>query len=211
MDKIKIVLADDHPLIREGFKALLNRDEGFEIIGEAETGIELIEMMNKISPEIILADISMPRLNGLHAIEQIKNAHPSVKFIILTMHEEREYVMSALKMGIDGYLLKNVERAELMKAIRTVYKGDKYFSPHITSILAQSVTKTDQPELADVTPREKEVLDLVAAGLSTKQIADKLDISVRTVESHRINMLKKLRVNNSAELIRKAIELKIIG
>ena len=119
--------------------------------------------------------------------------------------------MSALKMGIDGYLLKNVERAELMKAIRTVYKGDKYFSPHITSILAQSVTKTDQPELADVTPREKEVLDLVAAGLSTKQIADKLDISVRTVESHRINMLKKLRVNNSAELIRKAIELKIIG
>jgi len=128
---------------------------------------------------------------------------------MLTMHEEREYIVNALKVGARGYLLKNIERPELEKAIITVYEGGKYFSPIVTNVLAESVSKPEPLDL-DVTPREKEVLELVAKGNSTKQIADRLGISIRTVESHRINMLKKMKVNNSAELIRKAIELKIL-
>jgi DNA-binding NarL/FixJ family response regulator len=151
-------------------------------------------------PDIILTDIGMPIINGLSAIQKISKEYPSIKFIVLSMHEEREYVMNALKIGAQGYLLKNIESAELEKAIVTVYEGGKYFSPLITNILAESVTKTDQIEVTDITPREKEVLQLVSKGQSTKQIADNLGISIRTVESHRVNMLKKLKVGNTAEL-----------
>ena len=142
---------------------------------------------------------------------QIKKTRSEIKFIILTMHEEREYIKRALSLGAEGYLLKNVEKAELEKAIKTVYEGGKYFSPIITNILAEYVAKPTAAPAAEISPREKEVLELVAQGFSTKQIADKLDISVRTVESHRINMLKKLKVNNTAGLIKKAIELKILN
>ncbi|MEJ0033709.1 MAG: response regulator transcription factor [Bacteroidota bacterium] len=145
----------------------------------------------------------MPGTNGLEAL---------IKFVVLTMHEEREYVQKALKAGADGYLLKNIDRVELEKAIHTVYEGGKYFSPAITAILADTVANpSSSPEASEITPREKEVLTLVADGHSTKQIADQLKISIRTVETHRINMLKKMGVNNSAELIRKAFELGLLN
>jgi len=210
MEKIRLVLADDHPMIRAGFKSLLDKNERFEIVGEAENGRELIEVADRVRPDIILTDINMPVLNGLAAVELLSEKHPEIRFIMLTMHEEREYIVNALKVGARGYLLKNIERPELEKAIITVYEGGKYFSPIVTTVLAESVSKPE-PEDLDVTPREKEVLELVAKGNSTKQIADLLGISIRTVESHRINMLKKMKVSNSAELIRKAIELKILS
>jgi DNA-binding NarL/FixJ family response regulator len=153
----------------------------------------------------------MPVINGLSAVQKIGKEHPSIKFIVLTMHEEREYIMNALKIGVHGYLLKNIERTELEKAIITVFEGGKYFSPLITNILAESVTKTDQNEITDITPREKEVLVLVSQGQSTKQIADNLGISIRTVESHRVNMLKKLKVSNTAELVKKAMEFNLLS
>lgn len=210
MSKIKIVLADDHSLIREGFKSLLGKNENFEIAGEAENGRELIEVAEKIIPDVVLTDVTMPVLSGLEAMELLLKRHSAMKFIILTMHEEREYVLNALKRGANGYVLKNIERGELEKAITTVYKGGKYFSPVITNILAESVLKNDTDEPEEISNREKEVLELVASGNSTKQIADKLGISVRTVESHRINMLKKMKVSNTAELIKKAMEMKLI-
>jgi DNA-binding NarL/FixJ family response regulator len=210
MEKIRLVLADDHPLIRAGFKSLLDKNERFEIVGEAENGRELVEMADRVMPDVILTDINMPVLNGLEAMEALTEKHPGIRFIILTMHEEREYIVNALKVGARGYLLKNIERPELEKAIITVHEGGKYFSPVVTTVLAESVSKPE-PVDPDVTPREKEVLERVAQGNSTKQIADQLGISIRTVESHRINMLKKMKVSNSAELIRKAIELKIIS
>lgn len=210
MNKIKLLLADDHPLIREGFKGLLGTNETFEIVGQAETGQELVEMISQTTPDIVLVDISMPRLNGLDAMMQIKKTNNQIKFIVLTMHEEREYILDAIKKGANGYLLKNIDRAELERAIHLVYEGGNYYSAFVTNILAASVIKQESGEQAEITPREKEVLKLVAAGFSTKQIADKLDISFRTVESHRINMLKKMKVSNTAELIKLAMELKMI-
>jgi DNA-binding NarL/FixJ family response regulator len=211
MIPIRLVLADDHPLIREGFKSLLARNPDFEIIDQASDGNELLELIRKTSPEIVLTDINMPRLTGLEVMQKVLPEHPEIKFIMLTMHEEREYVVRCLAAGAKGYLLKSVDIAELAKAIKMVYQGGKYFSPTIANILAESISNpVPEEEDADITPREKEVLLLVSQGLSTKQIADKLSISIRTVETHRINLLKKLNVGNSAELVKKSIEKKLI-
>lgn len=210
MERIKVMLADDHALIREGFRSLIGKNQSFEIVGEAENGRELLEKIAVAQTDVVLTDISMPQMTGLEVMEQIKNTRPEIKFIILTMHEEREYIMRALAGGAEGYLFKTVEKAELEKAIKTVYDGGKYFSPEIATILAAQVAKPVPTPAAEITPREKEILELVAEGYGTKQIADKLGISIRTVESHRINMLKKLEVSNSAELIRKAIRLNLI-
>jgi DNA-binding NarL/FixJ family response regulator len=210
MNTIKLLLADDHPLIRAGFKSMLDKNGRFEIVGEAENGKELIDMATELSPDIVLADVNMPVMNGLVALEQLSKLQPSIRFIILTMHEEREYILNAIKIGASGYLLKNIERPQLEQAIIAVFEGGKYFSPIVTNILAESYNKPDATDLGEISPREKEVLELVAGGNSTKQIADQLGISVRTVESHRINMLKKMKAHNTAELIKKAIEMKLL-
>jgi|SRR6478735_8545726 len=211
MTKIRLLLADDHPLIREGFKSLLDKNSRFEIVGEAENGKELIDLAMTLVPDVILADINMPVMNGLKALEHLAQHLPQVKFIILSMHEEREYILDALKIGAQGYLMKNIERSELEKAIVTVFEGGKYFSPKVANILAESISRPEQIEQIEITPREKEVLELVSKGNSTKQIADQLGISIRTVESHRINMLKKMKVSNSAELVKRASEMKILS
>lgn len=210
MKKIRLVLADDHPMIRAGFKTLLGQNDDFEVAGEAGSGGELIKVVTAVKPDVTLVDLNMPGMNGLEALEKLHASFPEIKFIVLTMHEEREYVQKALKAGADGYLLKSIEREELERAINAVFRGGKYFSPAITAILADTVARPSTGEGSEITPREKEVLVLVAGGHSTKQIADQLGISIRTVETHRINMLKKLEVSNSAELIRKAFELKLL-
>lgn len=208
--KIRLVLADDHPMIRAGFKTLLAQSNDFEIAGEANNGAELMKVVGDVRPDVTLVDLHMPGMSGLEALEKLHRSFPDIKFVVLTMHEEREYVQKALKAGADGYLLKNIEREELEKAIHTVYKGGKYFSPAITTILAESVAHPSGTATSEITPREKEVLTLVASGHSTKQIADQLGISIRTVETHRINMLKKMAVNNSAELIKKAFDVGLL-
>ena len=211
MKKIRLVLADDHPLIREGFKSLLQKNERFEIVGIAENGKELTELAGNLLPDVILTDINMPVVNGLDALKNIAELYPDIKLIVLTMHEEREYIIHALKIGVQGYLLKNIERSDLEKAIISIFEGGKYFSPIVTNILAEVVVRPSQNNVVgEITPREKEVLELVAQGQSTKQVADKLGIGTRTVESHRMNMLKKLKASNTADLVRKALELKII-
>lgn len=209
MQKIRLVLADDHPMIRAGFRTLLAQSNDIEVTAEADGGNELMRVVNAVRPHVVLVDIHMPGISGLEVLERLKIGFPEIKFVVLTMHEEREYVQKALKAGADGYLLKNIDKEELTNAIHTVFKGGKYFSPEITSILADSVAHPESTE-AEITPREKEVLKLVARGHSTKQIADQLGISIRTVETHRINMLKKMEVNNSAELVRKAFELRLL-
>jgi DNA-binding NarL/FixJ family response regulator len=210
MKSIRLLIADDHPLIREGFKSLLMKNERFDIVGVAENGKELVEMAASLNPDIILSDINMPVMNGMDAIEEIGKQHPSIKCVILTMHEERAYVIQALKIGVYGYILKNIERYDLEKAIITIYEGGKYFSPIITNILAESAVRPEQHTVGELTPREIQVLELVAAGHSTKQVADKLGIGTRTVESHRVNMLKKMKVSNTAELVKKATDMKIL-
>jgi DNA-binding NarL/FixJ family response regulator len=210
MPVIKLILADDHPLIRAGFKSLLGKCADFEIVGEASNGSELIAMIPGLNPDAVLVDITMPLMNGLQVVENLKANYNHLKIIVLTMHEEAEYILNAIKKGADAYLLKNIDSAELEKAIKAVHSGARYFSPAVAGILAETALKPQQEQF-EITPREKEVLTLVASGNSTKQIASILDISIRTVETHRINLLKKLNVNNSAELIRKAVELKLIA
>jgi len=141
MNKIRLLLADDHPLIRAGFKSMLVKNEHFEIVGEAENGTDLLILTAELSPDMILTDISMPGMNGLEALQKVKKQYPAIKCIVLTMHEEREYIMNALKTGAEGYLLKSIEGPELEKAILVVFQGGKYFSPLITSILADSVAQ----------------------------------------------------------------------
>ena len=210
MTPIRLLLADDHPLIREGIRSLLGAHERLRVAGEAEDGQSLIDEYKRLQPDVVLADIKMPGTTGLEALRQLVAEFPDIRFIVLTMHEEREYVINALQLGASGYVMKNAERDELVKAIITVHEGGRYFSPEVANILADAVSRNTAPMPPEVSPREKEVLDLVAHGLSTKQVADKLGISTRTVETHRINMLKKLKVSNTAELIRKAIALNII-
>jgi len=207
--KIRVLLADDHTLIREGFRSLLGGNDAFEIVGEASSGAEVVNLINTTQPDVVLLDIHMPGLTGLEVIERLRKTHSTIRFVILSMHEEREYVMKALKAGADGYLLKSIGGQELATAIKAIHGGSKYFSPQVTNIIADSVANPTA-ETPELTPREKEILAMVASGQSTKQIADKLDLSVRTVESHRINMLKKVGVSNTAELIKKAIELKML-
>jgi DNA-binding NarL/FixJ family response regulator len=189
---------------------MLSGRKDLEIVEEAVDGRQLVELARRNTPDIILADINMPGLTGLEAIEELRKLGISVKFIVLSMHEESEYIHRALSYGASGYLLKNVDRNELYRAIQTVHSGGKYFSPGVVTVLAKSFAEPPKPEVSELTAREKEVLELVSQGQSTKQIAYLLGISVRTVESHRINMLKKMDVNNTAELIKKAIELKIL-
>jgi len=212
MAKIRIVLADDHALIREGFKKLLiERENPFvELVGEAENGKELLEIVAKTQPDLVLTDIKMPLLTGLDALKEIKEKNPEIKVVILTMHEESEYIKRAISSGADGYLSKNIEQQELERAIKTVFNGAKYFSASVNAILLTQLSEQHAIEQTDISPRENEVLQLVAQGLSTKQIAAQLDISNRTVETHRINLLKKLKANNTAELIKKSAQLKMI-
>jgi DNA-binding NarL/FixJ family response regulator len=210
MIKIRLIIADDHPLIREGFTSLLSKNERFEIVGIAENGKQLVELAGHLVPDIVLSDINMPVLSGMDAIQQIGALNASIKCVVLTMHEERAYIIQALKVGVHGYIIKNIERYDLEKALITVFEGGKYFSPIVTNILAESVVAPEQNSVSELTPREIQVLELVAGGYSTKQVADKLGIGPRTVESHRVNMLKKMKVNNTAELVKKAIEMKIL-
>jgi DNA-binding NarL/FixJ family response regulator len=212
MKKYRVVLADDHALIREGFKKLLieRSPSSIELVGEAENGVELLQVTLAVKPDIVLTDIKMPQLSGLEALRQIKEVDPDIKVIMLTMHEESEYIRQAIAYGADGYVSKNIEREELEKAIKTVYGGANYFSATINSILANYHIERSAVEQTDITPREKQVLQLVAAGFSTKQIAAQLAIGNRTVETHRINLLKKLKVSNTAELIKKAYQLKLV-
>ena len=210
MSKIRVMLADDHPMILEGFKSMLAGRGDLEIVEEAVDGKQLVQLAKSNPPDIILTDINMPGLTGLEAIEQLRKLGISIKFIVLSMHEEPEYIHRALAYGASGYLLKDVDRNELYQAIQTVHSGGKHFSSGVVTVLARSFAEPPKPEVSELTAREKEVLALVSQGQSTKQIAHALGISVRTVESHRINMLKKMDVSNTAELIKKAIALKIL-
>lgn len=210
---IKLLIADDHDLFRSGVKALLSRNENLEVVGEANNGTQLLELAAKLYPDVILADISMPEMNGLDAIKELKKIDPGVKVILLTMHEDGEYIVKGVKNGASGYLLKNADEEELVMAIKTVAKGGRYFNSKISELMMEKLSsgEPDPDDYKNLTPREKEILALVAEGLSTKLIADKLYISARTVETHRVNMMKKMEVSNTAELVKKAMALNILS
>ena len=210
MKKIKILIADDHSIVREGIKTMLKNIEDFNMVGEAENGKEAIEQTKKLSPDIIIMDISMPVMTGIEAIQIIKNDFPHVKTLVLTIHNEPEYIEQIFISGATGCLYKNAGKAEFELAIRTVNKGENYFSSGISNVLMHGhFNKKGNFQLHNENPltiREQEILKLIAEEFSNKQIAEKLFISIRTVETHRKNMMKKLNFNTTIALIKYAME-----
>lgn len=213
MSKIKILIADDHALIRTGIATLLQSYPEFVVVGEATDGAEAVEMTGKVQPDVVLIDLAMPKMNGIEATRQIRERFPKTRVLVLTMHENDEYIYQILKSGAGGYVLKDASREELCNAIRAVARGEKFFSPRVSEIMVESfVKRREQPpvELSStdipLTKREKEILSLVVEGLTNQQIADKLFISPRTVDTHRTNIMQKLNLHDVASLVRYAIK-----
>ena len=207
--KIKIVLADDHKIVREGLKNLLDKEWDIEIIGEADNGRAALQIVQNLDPDIIIMDIGMPQLNGIEAAKRIKEISPEIKIIALSMHSDKQFVTGMLQAGSSGYLLKDCAVDELVDAIRTVVDNKIYLSSEISGIVVneymQNLTKLDESNFSDLTDREREVLQLIAEGTTTKNISERLFISVKTVESHRKNIMDKLKLYTVPELTKYAI------
>ena len=206
---IQVLLADDHQIMREGLKGLLER-EGFTVIAEASDGREAVRLAEKGHPDVAILDLAMPQLNGLDAARQIVRSSPRTKAIILTMHTEDPYVLEALRAGVGGYVLKTQAAADLLQAIREVTRGAIYLSPGVSRALVDAYrARTDLP--ADpLSPREREVLQLVAEGKTTKEVAVVLGVSTKTAESHRTRIMEKLDIHETANLVRYAIRRGIV-
>lgn len=209
MSKIKIFVVDDHQLFRGGIISLLSDDEDIEVTGECSSAGELFELLEQRQPDIILIDISMDGMDGLEVIQKSRKKYPNVRFIVLTMHEDGQYVVKAVRNGAFGYLLKNADKTELKEAIHAVYYDRKYFNREISQLMVGNIALEGDSH-KELSQREKEILVLVSEGKTTKEIAGQLFVSTRTVETHRVNMMKKLNVQNTAELIKKAVKLKLI-
>ena len=214
MSTIRILLADDHTILREGLRILLDAETDMQVVGEAEDGRQAVKMTGELTPDVVLMDISMPLLNGLEATCQIKRQHPGVKVLILSMHDNEEYIRLALARGAMGYLLKDSESHELLEAIRAVQRGEAVLSPAVTRLVIEDALRwgdlqTSQ-ESDGLSPREREVLQLIAEGYTNKEIADILCISIKTVQAHRANLMAKLDLHDRGELIKYAIQKKII-
>jgi DNA-binding NarL/FixJ family response regulator len=203
MDPYTIILADDHAMLREGIRKIIERIEDARISGEANDGLELLELLKKSSPNLIILDISMPNLRGLEAIREIRKTYPKVKILVLTMHKKKEFLRQALRDGADGFLLKEDAGSELIRAVQTVRKGGKYLSPLLTNVLTSLAVEEENPEV--LTMREREVLKLLVEGKRTKEIAAALYISPHTVRRHRSNIMEKLNIKNLADLVKYAI------
>ncbi len=209
MSYIKLIIADDHQLFREGIISLLSGSDDIEIVGEASNAAELWSLLEKEKAHVVLIDISMPDKSGLDVIAEAREKFKDVKFIVLTMHAEGQYVVKAVRNGASGYLIKNADEQELKKAIEKVALGQKYFNNEISQLMItdMAIEGETHKKLSD---REQEVLTLVSEGKTTKEIAEELFVSFRTVETHRVNIMKKLNAQNTAELIKKAAHLRLI-
>ena len=231
MAEITIVLADDHALVRDGIKTLLEDEGDLRVVGEADDGRAAVALVGEVDPDVLIVDIRMPRLNGIDAVRALKADAARARCLVLSMHDSEEYVLQSIDAGADGYLLKDANREEFLKAVYAVGRGERYFSGDLSHILLKQIVARGggggapsprappaatappppgAPEV-DLTRREREILAHVLRGDSNQEIADVLGLSRRTVETHRFNMMKKLAVSNSAELVRRARELGLGG
>jgi DNA-binding NarL/FixJ family response regulator len=206
VNSYRIVLADDHALFRQGLKGILEGTADFEIVGEASDGLELLALLDQVEPDLAILDISMPNLRGIEAIPLIKKVNPDVKILVVTMHKDKEYLYQAISEGADGYFLKKDAGTELFSAIEKIREGKVYVSPSLSEDLTDYWENIRQRTKKSVlTSREKEVLGLIAKGKANKEIANIFYISVHTVERHRANLMEKLNLKNTADLVKYAI------
>ncbi|NND93835.1 MAG: response regulator transcription factor [Flavobacteriales bacterium] len=207
---IRLMMIDDHKLVREGFSALLAQEDDIELVGTGENGTEGMRLLGIFQIDVALVDIDMPEMNGIEFTTKAKSDYPDLKIIILTMHEEPAMMQELISLGADGYLLKTTDREELSFAIKKVANGKKYYSDELTAALNSPGLKVSTPGEVSLSDREKEILEFVAEGLSNKEIGSKLNISHRTVDTHRNNLMKKLDIHNVAGLVRYAFKHGII-
>ena len=214
--KSRIVIAEDYTILREGLKSLLSSNATFEIIGEAEDGREALRCVEQLKPDLILMDLSMPRMNGLEAIREIKRRFSKTAILVLTVHKTEEYILATLKAGADGYVLKDATQSELMMAVRNVLSGKHYISPGISEKVIEGYldgrkTLKTRTSWETLTQREREILKLIAEGYKNKEIADFLCISPKTVEKHRANLMEKLSLHNVQALTSFAIDKGLVS
>ncbi|MBN7814482.1 response regulator [Algoriphagus pacificus] len=220
MTPTQIILADDHELVRDGIKSLLENETRFEVIDEASDGVEALQVIAKKQPDLLIVDIRMPNMNGIEVVRQLTEKYPDVKKLVLSMHDSEEYVVESIQAGADGYLLKGSSKSEFLKALNTIADGGKYFTGDVSAIIINNFvggkakpTPKAEPipeELAALTNREKQILELILQGKGNNEISEELEISKRTAEVHRFNLMKKLNVKNLIELTNKSRELHLI-
>jgi DNA-binding NarL/FixJ family response regulator len=210
----KVILVDDHAILRDGLRLVLEAQPGIAVVGEAENGREALELVEQLHPDVVVMDIAMPQMNGAEATRQIKRRFPSTRVLILTMHENQQYLMQIINAGAIGCVLKRSAGAELVTAVRAAARGESYFSPSMASMLLEDYrVRLGQQEADDVgmfTEREREVLQLVAEGKTNKEIADILTVSIKTVQTHRAHIMEKLDAHDRTDLVRYAMRKGII-
>jgi DNA-binding NarL/FixJ family response regulator len=215
MPKHKILIADDHAMVRDGVKNLIQQNKELMVIGEARSGNETLELYDKLQPDLLIMDISMPDMNGMEVSRAILARNPNANIVILSMYDDEDYISRCLEYGVKGYVVKNESGSELEYAIKSVLSGKNYFSRQAQDVIfkkySQNVSKKKQKEdTVNLTKREIEIIKLIADGLTSQQMADRLFISPRTVETHRANVMKKLAVKNAIELVKKAQQLSLL-
>jgi DNA-binding NarL/FixJ family response regulator len=213
--KIRVLLAEDHILVRQGFRRILEDDPGITVVGEARTGLEAIDQCKELKPDVVVMDLSMPELGGLEATAEILKAEPQIKILILSMYSNEAYVRKAFELGAKGYILKNAIEVDLTRAVMALAEGQAYFSPGVSHIVLESMKAgtfqgTSQDPYEKLTLREKEVLQLIAQGKSNKEIATLLNISVNTVAVHRARVMETLNLHRTAELVLFAVKKGLI-
>ena len=207
MKPIRVLVADDHTIVRDGLVALLNSSGDCQVVGQAADGVSTVELALKTQPDVVVVDISMPKLNGIEVVRRLTKELESTRILVLTMHAEEEYVMHVVRAGAAGFLLKDSASAEMLAAVRALASGRGYFGTHASKVLAQQVQKPHaqlEDPYRDLTSREREVFHLIVEGMTTKEIARQLGTSTKTAENHRFRVLDKLGARNTAELIRYA-------
>jgi DNA-binding NarL/FixJ family response regulator len=210
MSPTRVLIADDHPLIRSGLRALLARESDFEVVGEAADGYQALELVEQLKPDVVMLDVSMPRLNGIDVAQKISEKTPSTRIIIVSIHSDEGYVLRALKAGAKGYLLKASPEGDILNAVRAVAAGQAYLSPEISRLLVEEYVREmrfrgveDSYDLLSI--REKEILQLLASGSTNRQVAELIHVSLATVETHRTNIFQKLGIHSLPELILYAV------
>ncbi len=221
MKKTRIIIADDHNVVRSGLRLLLQSSPDFTVVAEAEDGEEAVALVDRHKPDVVIMDISMPKLNGIEATSIMKQSNPDLKIIILTVHEDEEYVYQMLRAGASGYVLKSAGKKEIFAAIESALSGERFFSPGISKLIIEGFIKRDKEQLQaqeqlqshskqQLTKREIEVLQYIAQGFTNRKIAEALFLSIRTINTHRTNLMQKLDIHDTARLVRYAIETGLV-
>jgi len=213
VDKIRILLVDDHAVLRDGIRALLSLHDDIEVVGEASEGKEAVAKAQELIPDVVIMDIAMPGMDGLEATRRIRKKHPKMKVLVLTQHDNKEYILSVIKAGASGYVPKRALGSELVSAIHAVKEGDSFLYPSAAAALIEDyLQQTKQEDPYDqVTPREREIFKLIAEGHTSREIADMLFLSLRTVQGHRLKIIEKLNLHNRTELIKYAMRKGLVN